>query len=124
MSLMNALLGQTLRGTSEQSASLQHDALHQQTLSNMAANAQWPASLAASNYRRPDQVIRPWMFGHHFRKDVCLWLKNLPPLMSTHIVGPPHKKLDFWSTKRNVDGKSLKSVTFQGIADAMAAQWT
>jgi len=36
---------------------------------------------------------------------------------------PPHKKIDYWSDKRNPDGRSLKSITYQGIAEAMAEQW-
>lgn len=73
-------------------------------------------------FRKPDQIIRPWMFGHGYRKDICLWLKNLPILLPTRIV-EGRKKLDFWSTKRNPQGKSLKSITFPGIANAMAEQW-
>jgi len=74
-------------------------------------------------WRKPDQIVRPFMFGHEYAKDVCLWLKNLPLLIPTKIVQGPHKKLDFWSNKRNPDGYSRKSITFQGIADAMAEQW-
>ena len=74
-------------------------------------------------WRKPDQTIRPWMFGHDCAKDVCLWLKNLPVLLPSRMVSPPYRKLDFWSNKRNPGGYSLKSLTFQGIADAMAEQW-
>lgn len=74
-------------------------------------------------YRKPDQIVRPWMFGHPYKKDVCLWLKGLPKLEPTNVVEGPYKKLDFWSTNRNPGGYSRKSITFQGIADAMAAQW-
>lgn len=74
-------------------------------------------------WRRPEQTIRPWMFGHDYAKDICLWLKNLPPLLPTRIVSPPYRKLDFWSDKRNPSGYSLKSVTFHGVAEAMANQW-
>lgn len=83
-----------------------------------------PIGFLNGNWRKPDQVLRPWMFGHEYKKDVCVWLKNLPPLLSTNIVPGPYKKLDFWSSKRNVGGYSLKSITFQGIADAMADQWS
>lgn len=76
-----------------------------------------------TRYRKPDQIVYPWMFGHKYRKDICLWLKNLPLLQPSSIVGKPYKKLDFWSDKRTEDGRSLKSVTFQGVADAMAQQW-
>jgi len=73
-------------------------------------------------FRKPDQIVRPWMFGHGYRKDICLWLKGLPPLKPTNIVDG-RKKLDFWSTKRNPGGVSLKSKTFPGVAKAMAEQW-
>ena len=76
-----------------------------------------------TRYRKPDQIVYPWMFGHKYRKDICLWLKNLPLLQPSSIVGKPYKKLDFWSDKRVVDGKSRKSITFQGVADAMSNQW-
>ena len=83
-----------------------------------------PTGVMSSKYRRPDQIIHPWMFGHNVRKDTCLWLKNLPPLFYTGaIIPPPHKKIDYWSDKRNPNGRSLKSVTYSGIADAMAEQW-
>jgi hypothetical protein len=82
-----------------------------------------PIGFLNGNWRKPDQAIRPFMFGHDYAKDVCLWLKNLPILLPTRIVPPPYRKLDFWSDKRNINGYSIKSITFQGIADAMADQW-
>ena len=82
-----------------------------------------PIGCMSSMYRKPDQIIHPYMFGHDVRKDTCLWLKNLPPLMATVVVPPPHRKVDYWSDKRNPNGRSLKSITYQGIADAMAEQW-
>ncbi len=81
-----------------------------------------PIGYINSAFRKPDQIIRPWMFGHPYRKDICLWLKELPLLKSTDIV-KGRKKLDFWSTKRNPNGVSLKSKTFEGVAKAMAEQW-
>ena len=75
-----------------------------------------------TRYRKPDQIIRPWMFGHGYRKDICLWLKNLPLLQSTNIVSG-RKLLDFWSDKRLINGKSQKSIMFKGVAEAMAEQW-
>ena len=83
-----------------------------------------PIGCMSTKFRKPNQIIRPFMFGHEYNKDVCLWLKNLPNLEPTKIIDPPYKKLDFWSNKRNPNGRSLKSITFQGIADAMAAQWS
>jgi hypothetical protein len=83
-----------------------------------------PIGYLNGNWRRPEQVIRPYMFGHEYAKDVCLWLKNLPQLQPTKMISPPYKKLDFWSNKRRTpEGWCLKSITFAGIADAMAEQW-
>lgn len=82
-----------------------------------------PIGCMSSYYRKPDQIIHPYMFGHDVRKDTCLWLKNLPKLVPTEIIPPPYRKIDFWSAKRNPDGRSLKSITYQGIADAFANQW-
>jgi hypothetical protein len=82
-----------------------------------------PIGVMSSRYRKPDQVLRPFMFGHGYNKDICIWLKNLPKLMPTNFHPGPYKKLDFWSTKRNVNGVSLKSKTFPGVAKAMAEQW-
>ena len=82
-----------------------------------------PIGYLNSVFRKPDQILRPWMFGHEYKKDVCIWTKNLPKLVPTNIVPPPYKKLDFWSTNRNPNGYSRKSITFEGIAKAMAEQW-
>ncbi len=82
-----------------------------------------PIGCMSSKYRKPDQIVHPFMFGHDIRKDTCLWLKNLPLLTPTLIVPPPYRKIDYWSNKRNPSGRSLKSITYQGIADAMAEQW-
>ena len=78
-----------------------------------------------TRYKKPDQIVYPWMFGHPYKKDICLWLKALPQLQPTCVYEKSLKTLDFWSDKRNgEDGSSLKSITFQGVADAMADQWT
>ena len=82
-----------------------------------------PIGCMSSKYRKPDQIVHPYMFGHDIRKDTCLWLKNLPKLVPTDFIQPPYRKIDFWSDKRNPNGKSLKSITYQGIADAIADQW-
>jgi hypothetical protein len=82
-----------------------------------------PIGKISTMVRKPNQIVRPWMFGHEYNKDICLWLKNLPDLKPTNHIDPPYKKLDFWSTKRNPEGRSLKSITFKGIAEAMAEQW-
>jgi hypothetical protein len=87
-----------------------------------------PVSVISSKIRKPDQIIQPWQFGHEAQKTTCLWLKNLPELKHTNVVGrgefyvsPSGKKLPKWYS----DNKSskIRSETFQGIADAMAQQW-
>ena len=71
------------------------------------------------------QVIQPWEYGHPFSKKTCLWLKGLPPLMPTDIVGRTEstKVAGNWFNKGGKDRQVNRSVTFQGIADAMANQW-
>ena len=71
--------------------------------------------------RRQDQVIQPWMFGHGETKATCLWLKNLPKLEATNIVEGREGRLH--KLPPTADRGKLRSKTFQGIADAMAAQW-
>lgn len=67
------------------------------------------------------QIIQPWQFGHGETKKTCLWLKNLPPLVPTNIVSGRVPKAHMTPGNKN-QGK-LRSITYQGIADAMAAQW-
>lgn len=80
-----------------------------------------PIGVLSTKIRKPDQIIQPWQFGHGEVKATCLWLKGLPKIEPTHIVGgrvarvhrePPSK--DRWKNR---------SRTYQGIADAMADQW-
>lgn len=72
-------------------------------------------------YRKPDQIVYAYQFGHIYSKDICLWLKGLPKLQPTHIVPGPHKTLDFAS--KNPARWELKVKTFSGLARAMAQQW-
>ena len=80
--------------------------------------------------RRQDQIIQPWMFGHMERKATGLWLKGLPPLQPTNIVKDEMLKLPKNIQQRlhylppSKDRWKLRSTTFQGIADAMATQWS
>ena len=80
-----------------------------------------PVSVISSRIRKPDQIIQPWQFGHGETKKTCLWLKNLPPLKATKIVEGRENRIHRMppSTER----WKLRSVTYQGIADAMADQW-
>jgi hypothetical protein len=49
-----------------------------------------PVGVISTYWRKPDQIIQPWMFGHKESKKTCLWLKNLPLLKPTNIVNHPH----------------------------------
>ena len=91
-----------------------------------------PVGYVNTHFRKPDQTINPFQFGHSERKRTCLWLKNLPPLQPTNEVEPekpvyicksgrPLYFVDAMSPSK--DRWKLRSITFQGIADAMAEQW-
>jgi len=98
-----------------------------------------PIGVMSSKYRKPDQIIEPYQFGHKNKKPTCLWLKNLPKLVPTDIVDKGEfvtltyangkvKKTSKWEyecAKMPVEirGK-MRSKTFEGIAKAMAEQWT
>lgn len=69
----------------------------------------------------PSQIIQPWQFGHGETKATCLWLKNLPPLQPTSIVDGREQRV--FRMAPGPDRKRERSRTFDGIADAMAAQW-
>lgn len=80
-----------------------------------------PVSIMSSAYRKPDQIIQPWMFGHGETKKTCLWLKNLPKLIPTQIVEGREPRIHKMPPSK--DRGKLRSITYQGIADAMAEQW-
>lgn len=80
-----------------------------------------PISVISSKIRKPDQIIQPWQFGHGETKATCLWLKNLPKLVPTNIVEGREAKVH--KMPPSPDRWKLRSTTYQGIADAMAAQW-
>lgn len=95
-----------------------------------------PVGIVSTNYKKPNQTIHPWMFGDEASKATCLWLKNLPILEPTKIVGKGErvhlssgKSLPKWYNDALVNAKtpeerrSLRSKSFQGISDAMAKQW-
>jgi hypothetical protein len=71
--------------------------------------------------RKYDQIIQPWQFGHGETKATCLWLKNLPKLQPTNVVSGREARIH--KLPPSADRWKLRSVTYQGIADAMAAQW-
>lgn len=80
-----------------------------------------PISIMSSVYRKPDQIIQPWQYGHGETKATCLWLKNLPLLKPTNIVEGREQRIHKMPPSPN--RWKERSKTFQGIADAMAEQW-
>jgi hypothetical protein len=100
-----------------------------------------PISVISSKIRKPDQIVQPWMFGDEAQKSTCLWLKGLPLLEPTDIVGKGEfkewigkngkkKKQAVWffdalkNAKTSAERRTLRSKTFKGMAMAMAKQWT
>ena len=82
-----------------------------------------PVGRLSTFWRKPDQYIQPWMFGHRETKRTGLWLKNLPRLKPTNIVEDPYEQR-IWKMGPSKDRAMLRSLTYQGIADAMAEQWS
>lgn len=80
-----------------------------------------PICIMSSLYRKPDQIIQPWQFGHGETKATCLWLKNLQLLTPTNIVEGREARIH--RMPPSPDRWKERSKTFHGIADAMAAQW-
>lgn len=81
-----------------------------------------PISIISSQIRKPDQIIQPWQFGHGETKSTCLWLKNLPQLKPTNIVEGREQRI--WKMSPGPDRWKERSRTYQGIANAMATQWS
>ena len=102
-----------------------------------------PIGIMSNCYRKPDQIIQPYQYGHPTKKATCLWLKNLPKLQPTDIVEPEIEEYMCGNGKLKKFGKGigeasyngkilawndpmtakLRSKTFTGIAKAMADQW-
>lgn len=88
-----------------------------------------PVGIISSIWRKPDQIIHPWMFGHLEQKTTCLWLKGLQPLAETNNVRKQMMELPRNERERlhylppSKDRAKLRSKTFPGIARAMAEQW-
>ena len=81
-----------------------------------------PISVISTHIRKPDQIIQPWMFGHGETKATCLWLKNLPLLIPTNIVTGRGNRIH--REPPSEDRWKNRSRTLQGIANAMAEQWS
>lgn len=88
-----------------------------------------PVCVMSSLWRKPDQTIQPWMFGHMEQKATCLWLKNTPPLAPTNVVKeqmmllPRNQRERLHYLPPSEDRWKLRSETYLGIAQAMAIQW-
>lgn len=96
-----------------------------------------PIRIISSRIRKPDQIVQPYNYGHDASKKTCLWLKNLPLLVGTAYVPPrivvqDGKEFKRWGNQTDSgqnklppskDRWKIRSETYQGIADAMAAQW-
>ena len=80
-----------------------------------------PVSIISSHFRKPEQVIQPWQFGHGETKATCLWLENLPKLRPTNIVSGRHPRIHLMAPSPT--RAKERSKTYQGIANAMASQW-
>lgn len=88
-----------------------------------------PVSIMSTEWRKPEQIIQPWQFGETYQKATCLWLKGLPKLRPTKVVDKGEmvtfasgKTMPKWYAEKWGRGDE-RSITFQGIADAMASQW-
>lgn len=95
-----------------------------------------PVGKISTVIRKPEQIINPWQFGEPYNKKTCLWLKNLPALTPTKTVKPTAAWCSSYHGGPRKDGtrkrnhlpslhrnSKKRSITFQGIANAMAEQW-
>lgn len=101
-----------------------------------------PIGSLSTAWRKPDQIIQPWMFGDSANKSTCLWLKNLPLITPTDVVDKGEffewvdgksgklKRQPMWyykalsQAKTPAERRTLRSKTFQGMAKAIANQWS
>lgn len=94
-----------------------------------------PVGYMSTFWRKPDQIIQPYMFGDSAEKKTCLWLKGLPNLKETDVVKPPErtkfdsgKTMPTWYAEAwhlpKEERARLRSKTFPGIAKAIADQWS
>lgn len=88
-----------------------------------------PVGIMSTVWRKPDQIIHPWQFGHTEQKSTCLWLRNLPLLTPTNdvksqmLAKPKRERERLHYLPPSKDRAKIRSKTFPGIAQAMAAQW-
>jgi hypothetical protein len=97
-----------------------------------------PVGVMSWRLRPPDQIVNPWEFGDPFKKRTCLWLRGLPTLKATHLYGDYSPAPSPWCSGSGVTVNKVRnfkserpvarkakdrSITFQGLANAMADQW-
>ncbi len=92
-----------------------------------------PIGIMSTKYRKPDQIIQPYEFGHNASKKTCFWLQQLPPLKPTKCIeGKLVGGKRIWGNQTpsgqnklgpSKDRSKIRSITYQGVADAMASQW-
>lgn len=87
-----------------------------------------PMGALTEVWQRPTQIVYPWYFGEPYSKDICLWLKNLPPLKYDYSIEKPAK---LKNVKNHVNSRmsqelkaKIKSRFFHSVAEAMAEQWS
>ena len=89
-----------------------------------------PIGIMSTLWRKPSQIIQPWMFGHPESKATCLWLKGIPLLIPTKNVKPEmellprNKQMRMHYLPPSPNRWKVRSETYQGIADAMAERWS
>lgn len=81
-----------------------------------------PVGIMSTHYRKPDQIIQPWQYGHGETKATCLWLNRLPKLSPTNVVEGRENRIH--RMPPGPERWKERSRTYQGIADAMAKQWS
>lgn len=90
-----------------------------------------PVGIMSTEWRKPDCIIQPYEHGHEATKTTCLWLKNLPVITPTNLVGKGSRHVTkggnslptWYNLPPSADRWKIRSATFTGIAEAMAAQW-
>lgn len=80
-----------------------------------------PVGILSTVIRKPDQIIQPWQFGHGECKATCLWLVGLPLLAPTDVVSGRLARIHKMPESKS--RQMLRSITYAGIAEAMADQW-
>ena len=87
-----------------------------------------PVGIMSTVFRKPDQIIQPWWFGHGEKKATCLWLRGLPKLIKKQYIPWEEHNLGnienlFLTVSNKTELAKLRSKTYHGVALAMADQW-